>query len=68
MSALLNHFRVLGGFAVPYFQIEWALSRGAHVVFGVEAAIVTGLFLIFIPFLQWKGKAMRARFPAAPRD
>ncbi|KAJ7766307.1 MFS general substrate transporter [Mycena maculata] len=62
ISALLNLWRVLGGFAVSYFQIPWATKHGALQVFGVEAAIVAGLFLIVIPPLQLKGRAIRARF------
>lgn len=38
VSALLNLFRTLGGFAVPYFQIRWARRSGALQVFGCEAA------------------------------
>ncbi|EGG00293.1 uncharacterized protein MELLADRAFT_93710 [Melampsora larici-populina 98AG31] len=39
ISALLNQSRVLGGFAVPFFQVKWASSRGALETFGCEAAI-----------------------------
>lgn len=52
-------------FAVPYFQIEWALERGTHIVFGVEAAVVAGLFLVIVPLLQLKGKSLRKAFPPA---
>jgi hypothetical protein len=38
ISALLNLSRVLGGFSVAYFQIPWALKRGALQTFGWEAA------------------------------
>ncbi|KAJ7766319.1 MFS general substrate transporter [Mycena maculata] len=62
ISALLNLWRTLGGFAVSYFQIPWATEHGALQVFGVEAAIVAGLFLVVIPPLQRKGRSIRARF------
>jgi len=62
VSALINLARVLGGFAVAYFQVPWAMKNGALQTFGVEAAIVTGLFLFIVPPLQLKGRALRKRF------
>ncbi|KAJ7231166.1 MFS general substrate transporter [Mycena haematopus] len=62
VSALINLFRTLGGFAVAYFQVPWATKHGALQVFGVEAAIVTGLFLIVVPTVQVKGRALRKNF------
>nr|GAT54834.1 MFS general substrate transporter [Mycena chlorophos] len=62
VSALINLARTLGGFAVAYFQVPWALKNGALQVFGVEAAIVTGLFLLVVPTVQLKGRAFRKRF------
>ncbi|KAJ7336903.1 MFS general substrate transporter [Mycena albidolilacea] len=62
VSAFFNLARVLGGFSVAYFQIPWALKHGALQVLGVEAAIVVGLFLLFVPFLQLKGRMLRERF------
>ncbi|KAJ7322868.1 MFS general substrate transporter [Mycena albidolilacea] len=62
VSALINLCRTLGGFAVAYFQVPWATENGAFQVFGVEAAIVTGLFLLVIPALQLKGRTLRKNF------
>ncbi|KAJ7255229.1 major facilitator superfamily domain-containing protein [Mycena rebaudengoi] len=62
ISALINLARTLGGFGVAYFQVPWAEKHGAFQVFGVEAAIVTGLFLIVVPTLQLKGRVLRERF------
>lgn len=62
VSALINLARILGGFSVAYFQIPWSLKHGAIQVFGVEAAIVAGLFLLFVPFLQVKGRVLRGRY------
>ncbi|KZT71737.1 MFS general substrate transporter [Daedalea quercina L-15889] len=61
ISALINWARTLGGFSVAYFQVPWAEKRGALQTFGVEAAIVTGLFLLVVPMLQWRGSLLRAR-------
>jgi len=62
ISALINLSRTLGGFSVAYFQVPWATKNGAIQTFGVEAAIVTGLFLLFVPYLQWKGRNLRAKY------
>ncbi|KAI0040199.1 MFS general substrate transporter [Auriscalpium vulgare] len=62
ISALINLSRTLGGFSVAYFQVPWATKHGALQTFGVEAAIVTGLFLLIVPALQLKGRALRDRF------
>uniref|UniRef100_A0A8H8CFQ1 Major facilitator superfamily (MFS) profile domain-containing protein n=1 Tax=Psilocybe cubensis TaxID=181762 RepID=A0A8H8CFQ1_PSICU len=62
ISALINIARTLGGFSVAYFQIPWALKHGAIQTFGCEAAIVAGLFLLFVPLLQWKGTSLRAKY------
>jgi len=62
ISALINLARTLGGFGVAFFQVPWASEHGAFQVFGVEAAIVTGLFFIVVPPLQLKGRVLRAHF------
>ncbi|KAJ7855075.1 MFS general substrate transporter [Mycena leptocephala] len=55
ISAFFDLAHVLGGYGVAYFQIPWAVKHGALQVYGVEAAIVAGLFLLVIPLLQLKG-------------
>ncbi|TFK41584.1 MFS general substrate transporter [Crucibulum laeve] len=62
VSALVNWARTMGGFSVAYFQVPWATKNGAIQTYGVEAAIVTGLFLMIVPLLQWKGRNLRARY------
>jgi len=62
ISALVNLARTLGGFAVAYFQVPWALGHGAIQTFGCEAAIVIGLFVLVVPFLQWRGRYLRERY------
>ncbi|CAK5272184.1 unnamed protein product [Mycena citricolor] len=62
ISALINLARVLDGFGVAYFQIPWAIKSGALQVFGCEAAIDAGLFLLVVPVLQVSGRDLRARF------
>ena len=59
ISGLINLARTLGGFSVAYFQVPWAMKNGALQTFGVEAAIVTGLFLLIVPALQLKGAILR---------
>ncbi|KAF8531347.1 MFS general substrate transporter [Gautieria morchelliformis] len=62
ISALINLARTLGGFAVAYFQVNWATRNGALQTFGCEAAIVAGLFCLVVPVLQWKGREIRDKF------
>jgi len=62
ISALINLARTLGGFSVAFFQVPWATKHGALQTFGVEAAIVMGLFIFIVPLVQLKGKSLRARF------
>jgi len=62
ISALINLARTLGGFSVAYFQVPWATKNGALQAYGVEAAIVAGLFLLIVPTLQLKGRVLRERF------
>ncbi|KAK7451021.1 hypothetical protein VKT23_012697 [Stygiomarasmius scandens] len=62
ISALINLARTLGGFSVAYFQVPWAEKNGALQTFGCEAAIVTGLFILVIPWLQIKGGTLRERY------
>ncbi|PPQ93752.1 hypothetical protein CVT25_008132 [Psilocybe cyanescens] len=59
ISGLLNLARTLGGFSVAYYEVPWSRTRGALQTFGCEAAIVAGLFLLVVPFLQWKGRFLR---------
>ena len=44
---------------MAYFQIPWAEKSGALQTFGVEVAVVAGLFLIIVPTLQLKGAVLR---------
>ncbi|KAJ7592991.1 major facilitator superfamily domain-containing protein [Mycena floridula] len=62
ISALLALARILGGFSVAFYQVPWAAKNGTLQTFGVEAAIVIGVFLIVVPFLQIKGAGFRERF------
>jgi len=62
ISALINLARTLGGFSVAYFQIPWASKHGALQVFGVEAAIVVGLFFLSVPLIQIKGRQFREKY------
>ncbi|KIY43094.1 MFS general substrate transporter [Fistulina hepatica ATCC 64428] len=61
ISALITLWRTLAGFSVGYFQVDWAARNGALQVFGCEAAIAAGLFVLVVPALQLKGRALRVR-------
>lgn len=62
ISACINLARTLGGFSVAFFQVPWALKHGALQVFGVEAAIVIGLFFLSVPLIQIKGRSFREKY------
>lgn len=62
VSALINLFRTLGGFAVGYFQLTWSQKNGALQTFGCEAAVVSALFLLIVPALQLKGRVLRGKY------
>ncbi|KAJ7127881.1 MFS general substrate transporter [Mycena epipterygia] len=66
VSALFNFFRTICGFAVVYFQAPWVESKGGFQVFGSEAAIVGGLFILIVPLVQLKGPTMRAKYSMRP--
>ncbi|GAA5966202.1 hypothetical protein JCM21900_003331 [Sporobolomyces salmonicolor] len=62
VSALINLARTLGGFAIPYYQVPYALSAGPLTVFGMEAGVGFGLFLVTVPVLQIYGARLRHNF------
>ncbi|PPQ81459.1 hypothetical protein CVT26_007484 [Gymnopilus dilepis] len=62
ISAILNLVRALGGFSVAFYQVPWAQKHGALQTLGCEAATVAGAFFLIVPFLQLKGRALRAKF------
>ncbi|KAJ7607779.1 major facilitator superfamily domain-containing protein [Mycena polygramma] len=66
VSALFNFFRTICGFAVVYFQGPWLTAKGGFEVFGCEAAIVVGLFILIVPLVQQRGAAMRAKYSLRP--
>ncbi|KAJ7440296.1 MFS general substrate transporter [Mycena galericulata] len=59
VSALFNFFRTICGFAVVYFLPTWIGESGGLEVYGCEAAIVVGLFITIVPFVQKRGAALR---------
>ena len=48
VSALINMARVGAGFSVGYFQQAWGAKDGYDVAFGVQAAVVVGVFSLTI--------------------
>ncbi|KAF9563346.1 MFS general substrate transporter [Agrocybe pediades] len=62
ISGLLSLARTLGGFSVAFYEVPWAERNGALQTLGCEAAIVAVCFLLVVPFLQWKGRYLRAHF------
>ena len=60
LSALLNLARILGGFSVGYFQLDWGTAVGFDESFGVQAAIIGAAQLILIG-LHFYGEKLRSK-------
>jgi hypothetical protein len=62
VSGLINLSRILGGFAVPYFQMSWGVADGYSVSFGVEAAIIAAASCVSYIYthLQRKDESLEA--------
>lgn len=60
VSAFINFARIIGGFAVGYFQLDWGLHSGFDVSFGVQAAVVGASMLIVVVLNIW-GEKIRAK-------
>ena len=52
VSGLINFFRSIGGFQVPYYQSQWGATMGYDKSFGIQAALVAFASLIIVPLLQ----------------
>lgn len=59
VSGLITMSRIIGGFAVPYFQQPWGQANGYDVSFGVQAALIA-LALVLLSGIHVFGARMRA--------
>ncbi|KAK1750474.1 major facilitator superfamily [Echria macrotheca] len=67
-GAWLNFWRVIGGFTVTYFQIQWVVRNGPGISFGCQAVVIVGAAFAVVA-TQVYGKKWRAKFPApAPEN
>ncbi|KAL1387433.1 major facilitator superfamily domain-containing protein [Phyllosticta capitalensis] len=62
-SAWINFWRVIGGFSVAYFQLDWVARNGPSVTFGCQAAIIAGATASVVATQVW-GKGWRKIWPA----
>lgn len=60
IAGLLNFSRVIGGFAVGYFQAPWGERVGYNVSFGTQAVIVAVAASIVVVIHRW-GAPLRVR-------
>jgi len=60
VAAWLNFARVLGGFIISYFQVEWALKQGVQKSFGIQSAVVAAAFILVIILMKF-GKSWRVK-------
>ena len=58
VAAWLNFTRILGGFIITYFQVDWATSVGPQSSFSVQAGIVAASTILVIVLQIW-GPALR---------
>jgi hypothetical protein len=58
LSALLNLWRVMLGFAVTYFEVPWSLKSGALIEFGTQAGIILFATCI-LSFVHLNGVKLR---------
>jgi len=58
VSALLNGWRTMLGFAVAFWEVPFATRKGPLLEFGAQSAIIAGATLL-IPLMQWRGKWFR---------
>ena len=58
VSGFINFSRIIGGFAVGYFQQSWGKSAGYNVSFGIQAALIA-IGLIFLICINIFGVRMR---------
>jgi hypothetical protein len=47
-GAWINFFRVVGGFIVHYFQLQWTAKTGAKVSYGTQGAICFAACLLVV--------------------
>ncbi|KAK8154006.1 major facilitator superfamily domain-containing protein [Phyllosticta citrichinensis] len=66
-AAWINFWRVIGGFSVAYFQMDWVHLSGYSVTFGSQAAIIAAASLSVIATQIW-GKGWRNTWPAPPAE
>ncbi|KAK4149484.1 hypothetical protein C8A00DRAFT_37911 [Chaetomidium leptoderma] len=62
-GAWLNFGRVVGGFAVAYFQMPWVQRNGPALSFGCQGVVMVGAALVIVATQIW-GRTWRAKFPA----
>ncbi|KAK0726124.1 major facilitator superfamily domain-containing protein [Lasiosphaeris hirsuta] len=61
-GAWLNFWRVIGGFSVVYFQLQWVHLNGPALSFGMQAVVIVGATIAII-VTQIYGRQWRAKFP-----
>ena len=62
-SAWINFWRVIGGFTVIYFQVQWVALDGPAVSFGCQGVVIAGAVFSVVA-TQMFGRRWREQFPA----
>ncbi|KLT43933.1 MFS general substrate transporter [Cutaneotrichosporon oleaginosum] len=58
--AVFNFFRMLWGFAIPFFVWNWGVQHGWLACYITQGALTAGLGILLSLFLIWKGRGIRA--------
>ncbi|KAH8902993.1 MFS general substrate transporter [Coniochaeta sp. PMI_546] len=61
-SAWINCWRVVGGFAVVYFQMEWVHRSGPGTAFGYQGVIIAATTVTVLVTQVW-GSCWREKYP-----
>lgn len=58
--AVFNFFRMVWGFAIPFFVWNWGVQHGWLSCYITQGALTAGLGFLLCAFLIWKGRGIRA--------
>ncbi len=58
-QAVFQFWKMMWGFAVSFFAMQWGEADGFTVAYGVQGALACGIGLVLAAMLIWKGEAIR---------
>lgn len=58
-QAVFTFWKMIWGFAVPFFVYDWGTRVGFTQSYAIQGALATGVGFILCLGLIWKGRAIR---------